>query len=392
MRGESRDNRQGRKRGGVGTVNTHFSSLPRFVREQINADWNNLLLINRAFFTQSPGPSTDINAKRLLKLVQTRYIDRNHTTPMTLLYYDPIFLEHQTGNHPEHPRRLEAIWRALEASGLTAKCFRPKWNPATPEQLALAHESTYVKQIREYASHGGGWIEPDTFICPRSYEVALWAVGAACHAVDSVINGKSKTAFCAVRPPGHHALESNVMGFCLFNNIALAARTATHVYELDSVLIVDWDVHHGNGTQAIFWEDPRVGFFSIHRWPFYPGTGAAMETGAGEGAGTTRNLPIEYGTTREDYLRTFEAELVDFAEKLQPKLILISAGFDAHRADPIGSLGLETSDFGRMTEIVIGIAKRHAEGRIVSLLEGGYDPAALADSVVCHIESLETNV
>ncbi len=307
---------------------------------------------------------------------------------MTLLYHDPIFLAHQTGLHPEHPRRLEAITRHLRARGLEARCARPTWDPATLARLELVHPAAYVQQLKKYAEQGGGRIEQDTVVCPRSYEVALWAAGAVADAVERVVGGEDRQALCLVRPPGHHALTRDAMGFCLFNNIAVGARVATHELGLDRVLIVDWDVHHGNGTQAIFWEDARVGFLSIHRFPFYPGSGSEDETGAGPGLGSTLNLPVAWGTSRRDYLDRFERSLGRFAAQLQPQLVFISAGFDAHRADPIGSLGLETEDFGELTRIVLGIAAEHAEGRLVSVLEGGYDPTALGESVALHLETL----
>jgi acetoin utilization deacetylase AcuC-like enzyme len=178
------------------------------------------------------------------------------------------------------------------------------------------------------------------------------------------------------------------MGFCLFNNIAIAARLATDQLGIERVLIVDWDVHHGNGTQDTFWEDPRVGFFSTHRWPFYPGTGAADETGAGAGAGTTCNVPVTFGTSRKDYLATFTKRVTEFAAQIAPQLVLVSAGFDSHRDDPIGSLGLETEDFETMTQVVLGIADEHADGRLVSVLEGGYNPTALTACVELHLEAL----
>jgi acetoin utilization deacetylase AcuC-like enzyme len=214
------------------------------------------------------------------------------------------------------------------------------------------------------------------------------AAGAVCDAVERVVRGEDHRAFCLVRPPGHHALPRQVMGFCLFNNIALAARVATQQLGLDRVLVIDWDVHHGNGTQAAFWEDERVGFLSIHRFPFYPGSGDADETGAGRGLGTTLNLPVAWGTSRRDYLQRFEQELAQFAQKIRPQLILLSAGFDAHRDDPIGSLGLETDDFRELTRICLQVADEHAGGGLVSVLEGGYDPYALTDCVDAHLEEL----
>ncbi len=305
-----------------------------------------------------------------------------------LLYEDRRFLAHLTGQHPENPQRLVAIADHLQAQGLAARCFRPKWDAVSQQRLGLVHPSSYVEQIKAFAEQGGGRIEQDTWVSPRSYEVALWAAGAVTDAVVRVVNGEADRALCLVRPPGHHALPQAAMGFCLFNHIAVGARVATSELGLDRVLIVDWDVHHGNGTQAIFWEDARVGFLSIHRFPFYPGSGDADETGSGAGRGTTLNLPVAWGTTRHEYLERFESQLSRFAEQVKPQLVLISAGFDAHRADPIGSLGLETEDFRTLTQIVLRVASTHAEGKVVSVLEGGYDPVALGESVGVHLETL----
>src|SRR6056297_3609219 len=248
---------------------------------------------------------------------------------MTLLYFDTCFTEHETGRHPENPARIVAIGEQLREAELFTRCQCPAWQPATAESQHRAHTADYTRRLHELAAAGGGQIEQDTVLSSRSFEVSCLAAGAACDAVSRVIAGEDKTAFCAIRPPGHHALANAAMGFCLLNNVAVAAHHALTVEGLDRVLIVDWDVHHGNGTQAIFWEDPRVGFFSAHRWPFYPGTGSADETGSGAGLGTTWNVPVAYGTTRTAYHQQFAATLQRSADKLRPQLILISAGFDA---------------------------------------------------------------
>jgi acetoin utilization deacetylase AcuC-like enzyme len=307
---------------------------------------------------------------------------------MTLLYLSETFLEHDTGAHPERPLRLKAIHQHLTDSGLAERCTRPQWSPATKEQVCRLHDEKYFELLGAYAAAGGGRIEVDTVVSQRSFEVALLAVGAVGDGVRRVLAGEDQSALCLVRPPGHHALPKAPMGFCLFNNVAIAARSALVEQGLDRVLIVDWDVHHGNGTQDMFWEDEQVGFFSIHRFPFYPGTGDARETGSGRGLGCTRNLPIAYGTPRDEYLSAFQTRLEDFAAKIRPQLVLISAGFDAHRQDPVGSLQLETEDFAELTRIVRAIADVHCGGRIVSVLEGGYHPQRLAESVGVHLEGL----
>jgi acetoin utilization deacetylase AcuC-like enzyme len=310
---------------------------------------------------------------------------------MTLLYTSPVFLQHITGSHPEHPRRLTAVQSRLENSGLLLEVTQPTWPAATEVELERAHDPHYVEHLRKFAAAGGGSIEVDTVLSDRSYEVARLAAGAACDAVRRVITGEDRTALCLVRPPGHHARPHDAMGFCLFNNVALAAQAAITEQQLDRVLIVDWDVHHGNGTQEMFWEDGRVGFLSIHRWPFYPGTGDADETGAGRGLGWIANEPVEFGTPREQFHERFERAAIALAAKVRPQLVLVSAGFDAHREDPVGSLGLEVEDFARLTQTVLGLAREHAGGRIVSLLEGGYNPTRLAESVEVHLRELLTS-
>ena len=286
----------------------------------------------------------------------------------------PCFLDHETGNHPERADRIRQIPERLAAAGLLGQCRTPEFKPAARQWLARVHSPAYIDEVWAYAKSGGGYIESDTVVSPASYEVALMAAGSVCDAVERIVRGEDTQGLCLVRPPGHHAMVNHAMGFCLFNNIAVAARLAIDSLGLERVLIVDWDIHHGNGTQAAFWEDPQVGFLSIHRWPFYPGTGDADETGGGRGLGTTLNLPIEFGTPRKDYLALFADNLEKFAAKIKPQLVLLSAGFDAHRLDPVGNLGLETEDFIPLTSLVLDVADTYAGGRFVSVLEGGYDP------------------
>lgn len=307
---------------------------------------------------------------------------------MTLLYSDPAFLEHKTGQHPERPERLLQIVAHLKRTGLDERCGRPVWRPCSLERLARVHSPDYAASIEAFARQGGGRIEEDTVVCPASYDVALRAAGAVADAVVRVVGGEDKRALCLVRPPGHHALEDSAMGFCLFNNVAIGAKTATSELGLNNVLVVDWDVHHGNGTQATFWRDPQVGFLSIHRWPFYPGSGDDSETGSGPALGRIMNLPVEMGTSRAAYLDRFRSGLEDLASRVKPELVLISAGFDAHRDDPIGSLGLETEDFLALTSIVLDVADAFAGGKVVSVLEGGYNPGVLAGAVELHLKEL----
>ena len=310
---------------------------------------------------------------------------------MTRIFSDPIFERHLTGQHPESQARLAhmrahqklAPWLA-KAQGVGAI------QPATRDQLMRAHAPSVLAKVEAVARKGGGSLDADTVMGAESLEVALKAAGTAIAAVDNVLGTAEATALCLVRPPGHHATREESMGFCLFNNVAIAAKHALEQHQLSRILIVDWDVHHGNGTQDIFYDSDAVFFLSMHRFPFYPGTGAATETGTGRGLGHTMNLPIDYGLGREAIIDTFRRGLAAAAERLKPELVIISAGFDAHKDDPIGSLGLEAEDFRTLTKATLEVAAVHAGGRVVSCLEGGYNLEALADSVLCHIEALSS--
>lgn len=306
---------------------------------------------------------------------------------MTLLYQDEIFEQHDTGQHPECAKRLAKVRQHLQDIGLNQR-FDLKGCPSIdPKNLFPIHTEDHVQKVKSFAESGGGRIESDTVVSRMSFEVAMKAAGTACDAVKNVIEGEDRQAICLIRPPGHHAVRTAPMGFCLFNNVAVAAKYAIDQCKLNRVLIIDWDVHHGNGTQDAFWTDEQVGFLSIHRWPFYPGTGARNETGAGKGLGFTVNLPTEFGTSRKDYFDSLEKEVEALAQKVKPELILVSAGFDSHRQDPIGSLELETEDFSKLTDFVIQLAKRFCQGRIVSLLEGGYNTDVLPLCVEEHLNS-----
>ena len=317
---------------------------------------------------------------------------------MTLLYTDTLFLEHETGAHPETADRLRAVTARLEKTDLPARCRPGTYRPLSAEVVAQLHAQRLVRRVEDMAAFGGGRLDPDTVVCPASFRVALAAAGACASAVDAVLRGEDANALCLVRPPGHHATPTRSMGFCLFNNIALAARHALTAHALDRILIVDWDVHHGNGTQDVFYDDPRVMFFSIHRFGmgFYPGTGDANETGQGKGLGYTLNVPVRYPTAHRDYevrrayQAAFRSALEKAADRIKPQLVLVSAGFDAHALDPIGSLGLEVEDFAWLTRQVLDVARTHAGGRLVSCLEGGYNLGVLAESVQVHLEELLT--
>lgn len=307
---------------------------------------------------------------------------------MTLLYMDEKFLLHDTGRHPECAARLEHIHARLAPSALPAGVTRVPIQRAVDTDLRRVHSEDHLTNVQQFADNGGGRIESDTVVSRDSADVAWLAAGTGVDAVNRVMSGEDTQALCLVRPPGHHAVPEAAMGFCLFSNVAVAARTAIERLQADRVLIVDWDVHHGNGTQDVFYEDEQVTFFSAHRFPFYPGTGRKSETGRGRGLGTTVNLPLEFGVSRKSYLTAFETALTRAADSCRPDLILVSAGFDAHADDPIGSLGLETEDFGELTKLVQQIAATHSAGRLVSMLEGGYNVERLADCVELHLQTL----
>jgi len=302
----------------------------------------------------------------------------------------PDYLAHQTGlTHPERPERAQAIVEHLGQTGLMKDLVAIEPRRADREWLETVHSPAYIDRVQEYCRSGRAIIDSmDTPISPRSYEISVLAAGGALAAVDSVVDGTVSSAFCAVRPPGHHALRDVAMGFCLFNNVAIAARYVQERHGLRRVLIVDWDVHHGNGTQDAFYDDPSVFFFSIHQYPFYPGTGSAAETGRGEGTGYTLNAPMQAGAGDDDYQRVFDETVAERVATFRPDFILISAGFDAHRADPLGGMSLTESGYARLTGMVHAWASDLCGGRLVSVLEGGYDLGALARSAEAHLATL----
>ena len=306
---------------------------------------------------------------------------------MTLLALDDRFTWHETGNHPENSRRITTVIQHLEARGLAQRCDRMELVEASREQILRVHSEQLLKDLETWTQQGGGQIEVDTVMSSHSYQVARWAAGTLTKATEQVWQGQHPNACCLIRPPGHHARISEPMGFCLLNSIAIAAAHAVSL-GAERVLIVDFDVHHGNGTQEIFYDQERVAFFSVHRFPFYPGTGNRDETGTGPGLGWTRNLPLPFGTSPALALAEIERELVDFAARVRPEMILVSAGFDAHRLDPVGNLGWDEEHFARLSTFLVRLAQEYCEGRIVSALEGGYHPRKLAESVETHLQAL----
>lgn len=306
----------------------------------------------------------------------------------TALYRSPEFAKHDEPSHVENQRRLKAIDAALERSGLLVGRPDPQFQPATFEQLTRVHEPRYIEAIEIAAAQGGGWIDNDTYLGPDSVEVAALGAGMAAAAVDAALQGDAKRAFVLARPPGHHARPMIGMGFCLFDSIAVAAAQAL-AQGIERIAIVDWDVHHGNGTQEIFYESDQVFFTSIHQWPLFPGTGAAREAGFGAGAGYTVNVPLAAGAGNARYLQTLDEVILPRLRTYQPELVLVSAGYDCHRDDPLGSMRVDEDGFGAMTGRLLELAESSADGRIVLVLEGGYDPPALGRSVVRTIEVLD---
>ncbi len=306
----------------------------------------------------------------------------------TALLLDDYVLRHETAwGHPECPERYEAIKRALEG---TKDAIALKARPATAEEIALCHDPAYLdstlKLIRKGAEELAGG---DVSVCRDSGDVALRAAGGVIDAVEAVLNGRAGNAFCAVRPPGHHARPAAAMGFCLFNNVAIAARHAQKNRGLERVAIVDWDVHHGNGTQEIFYEDSSVLFFSTHQSPWYPGTGAHSERGEGAGDGYTVNLPFSANSGRKEILGAFREQVIPKINDFRPELILISAGFDSRIGDPLGDFRLTDEDFSEMTSLLCDAAAAHCESRLVSVLEGGYNLEGLGPAVKAHVSALQ---
>ena len=304
--------------------------------------------------------------------------------------WDPVYLEHEMGgSHPESPDRLRAIRAQLESSGTWTRLQQMPPRRAERTWVEAVHRAAYVDSLeRRSPVRGYASLDPDTSMSPGTLEAAYFATGGALAVVDAIIRKEIDQAFCAVRPPGHHAEADRAMGFCFLNSVAIAARYIQRHHGLNRVMIVDWDVHHGNGTQHTFYDDPSVLFFSTHQYPYYPGTGRDTEIGVGEGAGTTINVPLPGGQGNEEYRDIFQQVLVPAAENFQPEFVLISAGFDAHRDDPLASMGLTKQGYADLTAIVASIAKQFAEGRIVSCLEGGYHLQALAESVDSHVLAL----
>jgi len=312
----------------------------------------------------------------------------------TAIVHHPVFEKHDTGpHHPEKPERYTTVMKALRADEqLWSDIVEVEAEEARRGYIQACHTPQHFKHVEEAVREGLGYLDADTMISMHSLEAALRGAGAACQAVDAIMEGAARNAFVPVRPPGHHATPDRAMGFCLFNNVAVAARYAQSRHrEIERIAIIDWDVHHGNGTQGIFYDDPSVFYFSTHQYPWYPGTGARAETGHGRGRGYTLNVPLRAMTPPADQRRAFDAAISDIATEFTPDLLMISAGFDAHSGDPLGQLLLSDEDFVQMTNVLKQWAAEACDGRIVSCLEGGYNLETLGETVRAHVRALQSD-
>ena len=304
--------------------------------------------------------------------------------------FSPVYFEHDTGEHPENASRLEAVVSHLKESGTWEKLAHISPSPATLEELLRVHSEGHVRYVREMAESGGGRIDADTVISSRSFEAALYAAGGVKSALDTVMRGEGSSAFALVRPPGHHATRTQTMGFCLFNNVAVAAAHALDMYKLQRVLILDFDVHHGNGTQDIFQSEPRVCYISVHQSPLYPGSGSVEE----RGTGNTFNIPLPPGCGDKEYERIYDEVVSPLAGRFKPQIVFISAGFDAHWADELASMCLSITGYAQIMRSIKSLADELCGGKLVLSLEGGYNLAALSGAVNAVFDVLlgEVNV
>ena len=340
-----------------------------------------LALSRRAFLQRASGALLSLEGGLLPAAAQN---------PATQAFYDPATLRHEpSSDHPESPKRIDAVMEAVRTLERQGRLSVQAPRPATDEDVLRVHTPQYLKLVRDEIGAGRRALSTgDTEVSSGSLGAALAAAGTVVSAVDAVLSGRAANAFCAVRPPGHHASQARGMGFCIFNNIAIGARYAARRYGVERILIADWDVHHGNGTQEVFWSDGSVLFFDTHQHPWYPGTGSPSETGEGKGRGLIVNRPFPAGAGRREILEAFRTGLVPAAERFRPELVMISAGFDSRAGDPLGQFTLTDPDFAELTALIAEIARQHARGRVVSVLEGGYSLDGLARAVGAHIGRL----
>ncbi len=307
----------------------------------------------------------------------------------TAYCYDELYLQHTYPGHPESAGRLQAIMARLEQSGLLARLAIIPARPAAEDEIARVHTRSYIEQVRRVAERGGGHLDPDTYVVSRSYDAALMAAGGLLAVTRAVLDGRARNGFALVRPPGHHALAGRGMGFCLFNNVAVAACDALTRPEVERVMIVDFDVHHGNGTQDSFEATPDVLFISTHQYPHYPGTGRVDEIGRGDGTGTVVNVPLPAGVGDQGYAQVFQQIIWPLARRYDPQLVLVSAGFDAHWSDPLAMMQLSLDGYAHLARELVRMADELCDGRVVFTLEGGYDTTVLSHAVQNAFHALQ---
>ena len=308
---------------------------------------------------------------------------------VTGVVWDPVYLEHVTDDgHPDHPRRLQRLYDCLQTPPASGRFITVAPEPSSDQEILLVHSPAYFKKVRATSGKGAASLSADTLTCDRSFHVAMMAAGGVIKAIRKVLDGSLANALVLCRPPGHHAERTRAMGYCIFNNVAIGAMVARKIMGLARVMVVDWDLHHGNGTQHVFERDPTVFFFSSHQFPHYPGTGHPTETGLGPGEGTTMNVPLMRGCGDGEFIAIYQALLMPVVRAFRPELVLVSAGFDIHAADPLGAMKVSPRGFAGLTRLMLDLARQSCRGRVVFCLEGGYDAGAMAEGAMAMIDEL----